>query len=129
MEKFIFFAFHFVCSLCLNLSLLSVFPTRIFWESKNFEGQTNLTEPWYGTSYSVEAVPPSIIQVHFWTLLLSVLKLEKYLCLISCNYFAEMGRESPWGRSTPAKTKHLHSKRSFIEKCRGNGNILNGLPA
>uniref|UniRef100_A0A0D9X0K9 Peptidase M16 N-terminal domain-containing protein n=1 Tax=Leersia perrieri TaxID=77586 RepID=A0A0D9X0K9_9ORYZ len=35
---------------------------RIFWESKQFEGQTNLTEPWYGTSYSVEAVPPSIIQ-------------------------------------------------------------------
>ncbi|BAF21958.1 insulin-degrading enzyme-like 1, peroxisomal [Oryza sativa Japonica Group] len=35
---------------------------RIFWESKKFEGQTNLTEPWYGTSYSVEAVPPSIIQ-------------------------------------------------------------------
>jgi insulysin len=35
---------------------------RIFWESKRFEGQTNLTEPWYGTSYSVEAVPPSIVQ-------------------------------------------------------------------
>ncbi|WVZ66425.1 hypothetical protein U9M48_015640 [Paspalum notatum var. saurae] len=34
---------------------------RIFWESKKFEGQTNLTEPWYGTSYSVEAVPPSTI--------------------------------------------------------------------
>ncbi|KAI4967708.1 hypothetical protein ZWY2020_016983 [Hordeum vulgare] len=26
------------------------------------EGQTDLTEPWYGTSYSVEAVPPSIMQ-------------------------------------------------------------------
>ncbi|KAK3127443.1 hypothetical protein QOZ80_7AG0573360 [Eleusine coracana subsp. coracana] len=35
---------------------------RIFWESKNFEGQTNLIEPWYGTSYSVKAVHPSIIQ-------------------------------------------------------------------
>ncbi|KAG8080044.1 hypothetical protein GUJ93_ZPchr0007g4342 [Zizania palustris] len=35
---------------------------RIFWESKKFEGQTNLTEPWYGTSYFVEAAPPSIIQ-------------------------------------------------------------------
>ncbi|TVU38355.1 hypothetical protein EJB05_11718 [Eragrostis curvula] len=35
---------------------------RIFWESKKFEGQTNLTEPWYGTSYSVEAVHPSTIQ-------------------------------------------------------------------
>jgi len=39
-----------------------IFLFRIFWESKRFEGQTNLTEPWYGTSYSVEAVPPSIIQ-------------------------------------------------------------------
>ncbi|KAK1679676.1 hypothetical protein QYE76_040524 [Lolium multiflorum] len=35
---------------------------RIFWESKSFEGQTNLTEPWYGTSYCVEAVPPSTTQ-------------------------------------------------------------------
>ncbi|CAM0906365.1 unnamed protein product [Alopecurus aequalis] len=35
---------------------------RIFWESKLFEGQTNLTEPWYGTSYCVEAVHPSTIQ-------------------------------------------------------------------
>ncbi|KAM0898656.1 hypothetical protein ACQ4PT_021817 [Festuca glaucescens] len=35
---------------------------RIFWESKLFEGQANLTEPWYGTSYCVEAVPPSTIQ-------------------------------------------------------------------
>uniref|UniRef100_A0ACD5UM50 Uncharacterized protein n=1 Tax=Avena sativa TaxID=4498 RepID=A0ACD5UM50_AVESA len=35
---------------------------RIFWESKLFEGQTNSTEPWYGTSYCVEAVPPSTIQ-------------------------------------------------------------------
>uniref|UniRef100_A0ACD5UZH7 Uncharacterized protein n=1 Tax=Avena sativa TaxID=4498 RepID=A0ACD5UZH7_AVESA len=35
---------------------------RIFWESKLFEGQTNSTEPWYGTSYCVEAVLPSTIQ-------------------------------------------------------------------
>ncbi|XP_062187589.1 insulin-degrading enzyme-like 1, peroxisomal isoform X2 [Phragmites australis] len=35
---------------------------RIFWESKNFEGHTNLIEPWYGTSHSVEAVHPSTIQ-------------------------------------------------------------------
>lgn len=35
---------------------------RIFWESKLFEGQTNLTEPWYGTSYCVEALPPSTMQ-------------------------------------------------------------------
>ncbi|RLN36220.1 zinc-metallopeptidase, peroxisomal [Panicum miliaceum] len=44
------------------LSELTPENVRIFWESKRFEGQTNLTEPWYGTSYSVEAVPPSIIQ-------------------------------------------------------------------
>ncbi|KAL6657756.1 hypothetical protein ACP70R_005536 [Stipagrostis hirtigluma subsp. patula] len=35
---------------------------RIFWESKKFEGQTNSTEPWYGTCYSVEAIHPSVIQ-------------------------------------------------------------------
>jgi hypothetical protein len=95
MEKFIFCLAILFCSLCFNLPLLSIFPIRIFWESKKFEGKTKLAEPWYGTSYSVEVVPPSIIQVHFWTSLLSVLKLEKYLCLVYGNYFAEMGRESP----------------------------------
>ncbi|XP_042422583.1 insulin-degrading enzyme-like 1, peroxisomal isoform X3 [Zingiber officinale] len=35
---------------------------RMFWESKNFEGCTDLVEPWYGTSYSVEKVPVSIIK-------------------------------------------------------------------
>ncbi|KAL6856029.1 hypothetical protein ACP4OV_018831 [Aristida adscensionis] len=44
------------------LSELTPENVRIFWESKQFEGQTNLTEPWYGTSYSVEAVLPSVIQ-------------------------------------------------------------------
>ncbi|KAL5197066.1 hypothetical protein ABZP36_000578 [Zizania latifolia] len=44
------------------LNKLTPHNVRIFWESKKFEGHTNLKEPWYGTSYSVEAVPPSIIQ-------------------------------------------------------------------
>ncbi|XP_024981042.1 insulin-degrading enzyme-like 1, peroxisomal isoform X2 [Cynara cardunculus var. scolymus] len=35
---------------------------RIFWESTNFEGHTDLTEPWYGTAYSVEKITDSIIQ-------------------------------------------------------------------
>ncbi|KAF6158546.1 hypothetical protein GIB67_040060 [Kingdonia uniflora] len=35
---------------------------RIFWESKKFEGQTDMVEPWYGTAYSVEKVPGSMIQ-------------------------------------------------------------------
>ncbi|KAM0027550.1 putative insulysin [Helianthus debilis subsp. tardiflorus] len=35
---------------------------RIFWESTNFEGHTDQTEPWYGTAYSVEKITGSIIQ-------------------------------------------------------------------
>ncbi|XP_037484473.1 insulin-degrading enzyme-like 1, peroxisomal [Triticum dicoccoides] len=44
------------------LNELTTENVRIFWESKLFEGHTDLTEPWYGTSYCVEAVPPSIMQ-------------------------------------------------------------------
>ncbi|KAF8669312.1 hypothetical protein HU200_051650 [Digitaria exilis] len=54
---------------------------RIFWESKKFEGQTNLTEPWYGTSYSVEAVHPSIIKK--WLEIAP----EENLHLPKCNIF------------------------------------------
>ncbi|KAA8517097.1 hypothetical protein F0562_017390 [Nyssa sinensis] len=35
---------------------------RIFWESTKFEGQTDMTEPWYGTAYSIEKVTGSTIQ-------------------------------------------------------------------
>ncbi|KAI3750269.1 hypothetical protein L2E82_20902 [Cichorium intybus] len=35
---------------------------RIIWESRNFGGHTDLTEPWYGTAYSVEKITGSIIQ-------------------------------------------------------------------
>lgn len=35
---------------------------RIFWESTNFEGHTDSTEPWYGTAYSVEKITGSIIK-------------------------------------------------------------------
>lgn len=35
---------------------------RIFWESTNFEGHTDKSEPWYGTVYSVEKITGSIIQ-------------------------------------------------------------------
>ncbi|KAK9290443.1 hypothetical protein L1049_008613 [Liquidambar formosana] len=35
---------------------------RIFWESKNFEGCTNMIEPWFGTAYSVEKITVSLIQ-------------------------------------------------------------------
>ncbi|MQM18487.1 hypothetical protein Taro_051483 [Colocasia esculenta] len=35
---------------------------RIFWESKKFDGHTELVEPWYGTSYSVEKITGSMIQ-------------------------------------------------------------------
>ena len=36
---------------------------RIFWESKQFEGKTEMVEPWYGTAYSIENINESIIQV------------------------------------------------------------------
>nr|XP_043635707.1 insulin-degrading enzyme-like 1, peroxisomal [Erigeron canadensis] len=45
-----------------TLAELTPNNARIFWESTNFEGQTNLTEPWYGTAYSVEKITGSIIQ-------------------------------------------------------------------
>ncbi|CAI9301344.1 unnamed protein product [Lactuca saligna] len=35
---------------------------RIFWESTNFDGHTELTEPWYGTAFSVEKITASTIQ-------------------------------------------------------------------
>ncbi|KAL9232570.1 hypothetical protein vseg_007669 [Gypsophila vaccaria] len=35
---------------------------RIFWESKKFEGQTDSTEPWYGTAYSLERISGLVIQ-------------------------------------------------------------------
>ncbi|CBI29843.3 insulin-degrading enzyme-like 1, peroxisomal [Vitis vinifera] len=35
---------------------------RIFWESKNFEGHTDMVEPWYGTAYSIEKITSSMIQ-------------------------------------------------------------------
>ncbi|CAI0374959.1 unnamed protein product [Linum tenue] len=44
------------------LDQLSQESVRIFWISKNFEGEANMVEPWYGTAYSIEKVPTSMIQ-------------------------------------------------------------------
>ncbi|EEF30307.1 insulin-degrading enzyme-like 1, peroxisomal [Ricinus communis] len=44
------------------LHQLSPNSVRIFWESKNFEGQTEKVEPWYGTAYSVEKIDSLVIQ-------------------------------------------------------------------
>ncbi|TQD89882.1 hypothetical protein C1H46_024584 [Malus baccata] len=44
------------------LNKLSSDNVRIFWESKKFEGHTNMSEPWYGTPYSVERITGSMIQ-------------------------------------------------------------------
>ncbi|KAJ3696077.1 hypothetical protein LUZ60_001454 [Juncus effusus] len=44
------------------LDELSFDKVRIFWESKKFEGTVDLTEPWYGTQYSVQNCTPEIIQ-------------------------------------------------------------------
>ncbi|KAJ3687007.1 hypothetical protein LUZ61_016171 [Rhynchospora tenuis] len=45
-----------------KLDELSPDKVRIFWESKKFEGSTDLTEPWYGTSYSVQKITPDTIK-------------------------------------------------------------------
>ncbi|KAI0511369.1 hypothetical protein KFK09_011999 [Dendrobium nobile] len=45
-----------------TLDELSPDTVRIFWESKSFEGCTDSVEPWYGTKYSVQKLPPSTIQ-------------------------------------------------------------------
>ncbi|KAL9269959.1 Insulin-degrading enzyme-like 1, peroxisomal-like protein, partial [Drosera capensis] len=46
----------------LILNELTPNNIRIFWESKNFEGQTNSVEPWYGTAYSVEQISAADIE-------------------------------------------------------------------
>ncbi|WCJ33462.1 Insulin-degrading enzyme-like 2 [Euphorbia peplus] len=44
------------------LDQLSPSNVRIFWDSKNFEGQTDRVEPWYGTAYSVENITSQMIE-------------------------------------------------------------------
>ncbi|GMN54728.1 hypothetical protein TIFTF001_023858 [Ficus carica] len=44
------------------LDELSPNNVRIFWESKNFENQTDMVEQWYGTAYSIEKITGSMIQ-------------------------------------------------------------------
>lgn len=43
--------------------LMLILLIRIFWKSKNFEGKTDMVEPWYGTAYSVEKISNAMIQV------------------------------------------------------------------
>ncbi|CAH9102787.1 unnamed protein product, partial [Cuscuta europaea] len=44
------------------LNELTPHNVRIFWQSQNFEGHTNSTEPWYGTAYSSEKLTGSTIE-------------------------------------------------------------------
>ncbi|KAI3864340.1 hypothetical protein MKX03_026913 [Papaver bracteatum] len=46
----------------MTLDELTPENVRIFWESKKFEGQTDMVEPWYGTGYSLENINSSAIQ-------------------------------------------------------------------
>lgn len=48
-----------------TLNELTPNSVRIFWESTNFDGKTNTTEPWYGTAYSVEKITGDMIKQ--WT--------------------------------------------------------------
>ncbi|KAJ4792475.1 Insulin-degrading enzyme [Rhynchospora pubera] len=45
-----------------TLDELSPEKVRIFWESKKFEGMTDLAEPWYGTSYSAQKITSDTIK-------------------------------------------------------------------
>ncbi|KAL4202082.1 hypothetical protein AMTRI_Chr02g261950 [Amborella trichopoda] len=49
----------------IQMVLLELTPSnvRILWESKKFDGCTNMIEPWYGTTYSVENILDITIQV------------------------------------------------------------------
>ncbi|KAK9157292.1 hypothetical protein Scep_003866 [Stephania cephalantha] len=51
------------------LETLTPENVRIFWESKKFEGHTNMVEPWYGTAYSVMQLTDSLIQAELPVLL------------------------------------------------------------
>nr|DAD42406.1 TPA_asm: hypothetical protein HUJ06_000636 [Nelumbo nucifera] len=44
------------------LNELTMNNVRIFWETKKFEGHTDMVEPWYGTAYSVIKLTGSMIQ-------------------------------------------------------------------
>ncbi|KAF5193472.1 Insulin-degrading enzyme-like [Thalictrum thalictroides] len=44
------------------LNELSPENVRIFWESQNFKGHTDMVEPWYGTAYTIEKIASSVIQ-------------------------------------------------------------------
>ncbi|KAI6696779.1 hypothetical protein NL676_016898 [Syzygium grande] len=44
------------------LDELSPDNVRIFWESKSFEGSTDMVEPWYGTAYSLNRTTASTIK-------------------------------------------------------------------
>lgn len=44
------------------LNELSPDSVRVFWSSMKFEGQTDKTEPWYGTTYSLEKITRSVVE-------------------------------------------------------------------
>lgn len=44
------------------LNELSPDSVRVFWSSMKFEGQTDKTEPWYGTAYSLEKITRSVVE-------------------------------------------------------------------
>ncbi|CAB4317113.1 unnamed protein product [Prunus armeniaca] len=73
------------------LNKLSPNNVRIFWESKKFEGQTNMVEPWYGTAYSIEKITGPMIQ--------------GYGVIVICK---------EWIESSPNENLHLPAPNVFI---------------
>ncbi|EFJ11426.1 hypothetical protein SELMODRAFT_447027 [Selaginella moellendorffii] len=45
-----------------EIEFLTPENVRIIWSSKQFEGMTNETEPWYGTSYTAKRVSESLLE-------------------------------------------------------------------
>jgi hypothetical protein len=61
--NFLFSRVHLCHVLTVVIARTVVLFVRIFWESKKFEGLTDLAEPWYGTSYSVQKITSDTIKV------------------------------------------------------------------
>uniref|UniRef100_A0A2P2MBK7 Insulin-degrading enzyme-like 1, peroxisomal n=1 Tax=Rhizophora mucronata TaxID=61149 RepID=A0A2P2MBK7_RHIMU len=75
---------------------LSPNNVRIFWESKNFEGQTDMVEPWYGTTYSIERITGSLIEEWVLSAPNEKLHLPAHNIFIPTDLSLKNAREEVW---------------------------------
>ncbi|KAL9411811.1 hypothetical protein AB3S75_045418 [Citrus x aurantiifolia] len=100
----------------MTLNELSPKTVRIFWESKQFEGKTDMVEPWYGTAYSIEKINESIIQD--WILSAP----EENLHLPAPNVF--IPTDLPLKDAQEAKFPVLLRKSSYSTLCSPESEVL-----